>query len=100
MRQTMQFDLNNAFVQVRQEIKGLMNFDGEDDQDDVIYAANKLNSVLRMVHDNYPSWSVEGIREFVLSKNDPLKNLNAKSDKLNHMVRKIQQDIIVHFSCC
>ncbi len=98
MRQTTQFDSNNAFVQVRHEIKGLMDFNGEDSQDDVIYTANKLTSVLRTVHDNYQSWSDEGIREFVLSKNDPLRNIDFKSDKFNHMVRKIQQDIIVQFS--
>ena len=98
MGQSTQFDSNNAFVHVRHAIKGLMDFDGEDSQDDVIYTANKLNSVLRMVHDNHQSWSDEAIREFVLSKNDPLRNLDFKSDKFNHMVRKIQQDMIVKFS--
>ncbi|MDD1623008.1 MAG: hypothetical protein LUQ11_16145 [Methylococcaceae bacterium] len=98
MEQTTKFDSNNAFVQVRNSIKGLMNFDGEDNQDDVIYTANRLNSVLRMVHDNYQSWNYEALREFVLSKNDPLKNINVKSDKFNHTVRKIQQDMIIQFS--
>jgi hypothetical protein len=98
MEQTTKFDSNNAFAQVRNSIKGLMNFDGEDNQDDVIYTANKLNSVLRMVHDNYQSWSDEALREFVLSKNDPLKNINAKSDKFNHIVREIQQNMIINFS--
>ena len=98
MGQTTQFDSNNAFVQVRHEIKGLMNFDGADNQDDVIYTANKLTSVLRTVHDNYQSWNDEGIREFVLGKNDPLRNIDFKSDKFNHMVRKIQQEMIVNFS--
>ena len=98
MGQTTQFDSNNAFVQVRLAIKGLMNFDGEDNQDDVFYAANKLNSVLRIVHDNHQSWNDETIREFVLSKNDPLRYINVKSDEFNYMVRKIQQDMIVKFS--
>lgn len=98
MGQTTQLDSNNAYVQVRHAIKGLMAFDGEDDQDDVIYTANKLASVLRTVHDNHQSWSDEAIREFVLSKHDPLRNFNVKSDQFNHMVRRIQQDMIVKFS--
>lgn len=98
MGQTTQFDANNAFVQVKREIKGLMEFDGADNQDDVIYTANKLSSVLRTVQDNYQSWSDGGLSEFVLDKHDPLRNIDFKSDKFNHMVRKIQQDIIVQFS--
>jgi hypothetical protein len=94
----MQFDSNNAFVQVRNAIKGLMEFDGEDNQDDVIYTVNKLTSVLRKVQDNYQSWSDDALREFVLSKNDPLRHLDFKSDELNDKVREIQQDIIVKFS--
>jgi len=98
MAHTMQFDSNNAFVQVRNAIKGLMEFDGEDNQDDVIYTVNKLTSVLRKVQDNYQSWSDDALREFVLSKNDPLRHLDFKSDELNDKVREIQQDIIVKFS--
>lgn len=98
MGQTMQFELNNAFVQVRHSIKCLMDFDGDDNQDDVVYAVNKLNSVLRMVHDNYQSWSAESIKDFVLNKNDPLRHLNVKSDEFNYLVRNIQQDMIVKFS--
>ncbi len=98
MKQATEFDSNNAFVQVRLAIKGLMAFECEDDEDDVIYAANKLNSVLRMVHDKYPSWNDDAIREFVLTKNDPLRFINVKSDKFSHLVRKIQEDMIVKFS--
>lgn len=98
MEQNAQFDSKNALTQVRQAIRGLMNFECEDNEDDVIYAANKLNSVLRMVHDNYQSWNAESIREFILSKNDPLRNIKVKSDKFNFMVRQIQQEMIVKFS--
>jgi hypothetical protein len=98
MVKTTEFDANNAFVQVRQEIKSLMDFNVADNQDDVMYAANKLISVLRMVQDNYLSWSVECIREFVLDKNDPLRNIDFKSDQFSNSVRMIQQDIIVQFS--
>jgi len=98
MGQTTQFDSNNAFVQVRYAIKGLMAFDGEDNRDDVIYTANKLASVLRILHDNHQSWNDESIREFVLNKNDPLRNITSKSDEFNYMVRKIQQEMIVNFS--
>ncbi len=94
----MQIDSNNAYSQVRQAIQSLMNFNGEDDRDDVLYAANKLNSVLRTVHDNYQSWNDKAIREFVIIKNDPLRYINVKSDKLNQLVRKIQEDMIVQFS--
>ena len=98
MEQTTQCDPNNAFVQVRHAIKDLVNFEGEDYQDDVIYTANKLNSVLRMVHDNYQSWNDEAIKEFVFCKNDPLRHINYKSDQFSHKVRQIQQDMIVKFS--
>lgn len=98
MAQTTEFDSNNAFVQVRLAIKGLRDFGTADNEDDVIYAANKLNSVLRMVHDNYQSWNNEVIREFVIIKNDPLRYINVKSDQFNHMVRKIQEDMIIQFS--
>jgi hypothetical protein len=94
MEQSTQFDANSAFVQVKHEIIGLRDFDGEDNQDDVIYIANKLNTVLRAVLDNYQAWSDAAIREFVLSQNDPLRNLDFMSDELNNMVRKIQHDII------
>ena len=98
MVQAMEFDPNMAYVQVRSEIKSLMSFNAADNQDDVIYTANKLNTVLRMVQDNYQCWSDEGIREFVLDRNDPLRNIDYQSDQFKHMVRMIQQDIIVHFS--
>lgn len=74
-----------------------MNFDGEDNQDDVIYTANKLASVLRTVSDKCYSWSNEAIWEFVFGKNDPLRNIDFKSDKFSYMVRKIQLDIVVQF---
>lgn len=96
--QSAPFDSNYAFAQIRYAIKDLMGFADADDEDDVFYTANKLNSVLRMVHDNYQSWNVEAIREFVLSKHDPLKHLNAKSEKFNHLVRSIQHEMIVKFS--
>lgn len=98
MEQSTQFDSNNAFAHVKHAIKSLMDFDGEDNKDDVIYTANKLAAVLRMVYDNYQSWSDEAIREFVLSKNDPLRHLDFKSEQLNHQVRMIQQDMIIKFS--
>lgn len=96
--QTTSHDSNYAFTQVRHAIKDLLCFVDEDNEDDVIYTANKLNSVLRKVHDNYQSWNVETIREFVLTKHDPLRNLKAKSDKFNHLVRNIQHEMIVNFS--
>ncbi len=98
MGQTTQFDANDAFVQVRQQIQGLMSFNAEDYQDDVIYTVNKLVTVLRMVQDNYQSWSEEWIREFVLSQHDPLRNIDYKSDTFMDKVRKIQQEIIGQFS--
>ena len=98
MEQTLQIDSNNAFYQVRHAIQGLIDFNGEDDRDDVLYAANKLNTVLRMLHDNYHSWSNEAIREFVVIKNDPLRYINVKSDQLNQIVRSIQEDMILRFS--
>jgi hypothetical protein len=98
MGQTTQFDSNTAFIQVKHAILDLINFNGEDFQDDVIYTANKLNSVLRMIQDNYQSWNDEAIREFVLSKHDPLRHINYKSDQFSHKVRQIQQEMIVKFS--
>lgn len=98
MRQTLPLDSNNAIAQVKYAIKDLMNFNCEEDEDDVIYAANKLNAVLRIVHDNYGIWNDETIQEFVMSQHDPLRHLSVKSEKLHHMVRNIQQDIIVKFS--
>lgn len=98
MRQTSPLDSNNAVAQVKCAIKDLTHLDYDDNEDDVIYTANKLNSVLRMVHDNHQAWNDEAIREFVLSQHDPLKHIPVKSDKLHHMVRHIQHDIIVKFS--
>lgn len=98
MSQTRPLDSNNAIAQVKYAIKGLMNLDYEDDEDDVIYTANKLNSVLRIVHDNYETWNDETIREFVLRQHDPLRHISLKSDQLHHMVRDIQHDIIGKFS--
>jgi hypothetical protein len=98
MKQTIQFDANNAFVQVRQQIQGLMSFNAEDYQDDVIYTVNRLVTVLRMVQDNYQTWSSEWIKELVLSKHDPLRNIDYKSDTFMDKVRKIQQEIIGQFS--
>ncbi|MGY6277432.1 hypothetical protein [Methylomonas sp. MgM2] len=98
MEQTAQSDSNNAFFEVKRAIKGLKEFEVQDQEDDVIYAANKLNSVLRAVHDNYRSWNNEFIREFVLSKNDPLRYIDVKSDQFNRMVRQIQEDMIFKFS--
>lgn len=93
-------DSNNAFTQIRHAIKDLMGFADQENEDDVFYTANKLNSVLRMLHDNYQSWNVESIREFVLSKHDPLRHLNAnaKSDTFSHRVRTIQHEMIAKFS--
>ncbi|TCV82611.1 hypothetical protein EDE11_11241 [Methylomonas methanica] len=98
MAQSTLLDSNNALAQVKCAIKGLMHSEYEDNEDDVVYAANKLNSVLRMVHDNYQSWNDEAIREFVLSQHDPLRHLRVKSDKFHITVRNIQHDIIVKFS--
>lgn len=98
MQQTTQIDSTNAYSKVRHAIQGLIEFDGEDDRDDILYAAYKLNSVLRTVHDNYLSWNKETIKEFVLSQHDPLRYIKVKSDKLNNMVRSIQENMIVQFS--
>ena len=94
----MQFDSNNAYSQVRQAIQGLIDFNVEDDRDDVLYAAYRLIAVLQTVHDNCQSWNDKAIREFVIIKNDPLKYINVKSDQLNNTVRNIQEDMIVQFS--
>ena len=88
----------NAYSKVRHAIQGLIEFEGEDDRDDVLYAANKLNSVLRRVQDDYLSWNKETLKEFVLNQHDPLRYIKVKSDKLNHIVRMIQEDMIVQFS--
>ncbi|QPK63404.1 hypothetical protein IVG45_21825 [Methylomonas sp. LL1] len=98
MVQTKPFDSNNSLLQIKCAIKDLRNFDGVDDEDDVIYAANRLNAVLRMIDDNHSSWNNDAIRDLVLSKHDPLKNITVKSDEFNHRVRKIQQDMIAQFS--
>jgi hypothetical protein len=98
VRQATPSDANNALAQVKYAIKGLMHSDYDDNEDDVIYTANKLNAVLRMVHDNHQTWNDEAIREFVMRQHDPLRHIPVKSEKLHHMVRHIQQDIIVKFS--
>jgi len=98
MGQATQIDANFAFAQVRQQIQGLMSFNAEDYQDDVIYTVNKLVTVLRMVQDNYQSWSKDWLREIVLCQHDPLRNIDYKSDTFMDRVRKIQQDIIMQFS--
>jgi hypothetical protein len=98
MGQTTQFDSNNAYSQVRKAIQGLIDFNVEDDQDDVLYAANKLITVLRKVHDNDQSWSNEAVREFVIIKNDPLRYIHVRSDQFNQLVRTIQEDMIIQFS--
>lgn len=99
MGQTTEFDSNEVLAQIKLAIKGLKDFQAETDEDDVYYAANKLNSVLRAVHDNRHTWNGAAIREFVLSKNDPLRYINVKSDQFDRMVRKIQEEMIVKFSC-
>jgi hypothetical protein len=99
MGQTPEFDSNDALAQIKLAIKSLKDLQAENDEDDVYYAANKLNSVLRAVHDNYHSWNADAIREFVLSKNDPLRFINVKSDQFDRMVRNIQEEMIVKFSC-
>jgi hypothetical protein len=91
-------DADKAYVEVKTEIKGLLSFADEYDQDDVMYTVNKLATVLRTVLDNYQNWGGNAIREFVLGKHDPLKNIDVKSDKFAHRVRSIQQDIILQFS--
>jgi len=98
MQQTTQIDSTTAYSKVRSAIQGLIEFDGDDDRDDVLYAANKLNSVLRALHDNYLSWNKETIKEFVLSQHDPLRYIKIKSDELSYMVRSIQENMIVQFS--
>ncbi|MGR8930240.1 MAG: hypothetical protein ACU836_06325 [Gammaproteobacteria bacterium] len=92
------YDQNNTYMEVKQAIKGLRHFDNLDNEDDIIYAINKLNSVLRMVHDNCQSWTNEAIRDFVLKKNDPLRYICVNSDTFNDLVRKIQEDMIVKYS--
>lgn len=98
MGQTTEFDLNDALAQIKLAIKSLKDFQAENDEDDVFYAANKLNAVLRTVHDNYRFWNGDAIREFVLSKNDPLRYISVKSDHFDRTVRNIQEEMIVKFS--
>lgn len=98
MKQSIEFDSNNAFTQVRSAIAELMTFTFADREDDMLYAVNKLKSVLRSVHDNYQSWNRDTIREFVLSKNDPLRFVDLNSDQFNARVRNIQHDMITKFS--
>ncbi len=98
MKQTKPLDSDNAYSQVRRKIQGLFEFKGEDDRDDVLYAANKLNSVLRTVHENYLSWGRDAIKEFVLNQHDPLRYIKVKSDQFNRLVRTIQEEMIVEFS--
>lgn len=98
MKQTTQIDSNNAYSQVRQAIQSLIDFNVEDDRDDVLYAANRLITVLRKVQDNYQSWNKDAIKEFVIIKNDPLRYINVRSDEFHRMVRKIQEDMVVQFS--
>ncbi len=99
MGQATEFDPNNALTQVKRAIKDLMTLDTEDDQDDVHYAANKLNAVLRTLNDNAACWNPDAIREFVLRQHDPLRHLNVKSVQFDRLVRQIQEDMIVKFSC-
>ncbi len=96
--QTTQIDSNNAYSQVRQSIQGLMDSNVEDDRDDVLYAAYRLIAVLQTVHDNCQSWNDKAIREFVIIKNNPLRYIKVKSDQFSHMVRSIQEDMIIQFS--
>lgn len=98
MQQTTQIDSTNAYSKVRQEIQGLMDSNVGDDRDDVLYAAYRLIAVLQTVHDNCQSWNNKAIREFVIIKNDPLRYINVKSNQFSHMVRKIQENMIVQFS--
>jgi hypothetical protein len=44
------------------------------------------------------SWNKNTIKEFVLSQHDPLRYIKVKSDKLDHMVRTRQEDMVVQFS--
>lgn len=99
MEQIKEFDPNEALAQIKLAIKSLKDFQAETDEDDVYYATNKLNSVLREVHDNHRFWDSASIREFVLSKNDPLKYIKVKSDQFDRMVREIQETMIIKFSC-
>jgi len=58
--QSAPFDSNNAFAQIKYAIKDLMGFVDQDNEDDVHYTANKLNSVLRTLHDNYQALNRPG----------------------------------------
>ena len=66
----------------------------------VIDVVNKLTTVSRMVYENFQSWNDEGIRDFVLSQHDPLKNIDFKSETFSDRVRRIQEQIILEFSWC
>ncbi len=98
MLQPKQLDSTNAYSKVRQAIHGLIDFDFEDDRDDVLYAAYRLIAVLQTVHDNCQSWNDKAIREFVIIKNDPLRYIKVKSDRFNNTVREIQEEMVVQFS--
>ncbi len=98
MLQTKQLDSTNAYSKVRQAIQVLIDYNFEDDRDDVLYAAYRLIAVLQTVHDNCLSWNDKAIREFVIIKNDPLRYINVKSDQFNQLVRSIQEDMITQFS--
>lgn len=89
-------ELNTTYTQVKQSIIGLKEISKDDD--DIHYIANRLNSVLQTVYDQYPAWNLESINEFVLSKHDPLRHISKKSDQLNNLVRKIQHDIVTQFA--
>lgn len=91
-------DTNTAYVEVKQAIIDLKCFKGEENEDDVFYAANKLNSVLRIIYDNYQNWSRDSLRHFVLRQHDPLKNIKVKSELFSYLVRSIQFAMILKFS--
>lgn len=98
MEQTTTFEPNTVLLQLQYAIRELRHFDGIDDEDDVIYTTNRLNAVLRMIHDNHRTWHQDVVRDVVLRKHDPLKNISAKSHAFSDRVRKIQQDMISQFT--
>jgi hypothetical protein len=89
-------DLHTPYSEVKQAINGLRSLSKDDD--DIAYIANKLNTVLQSVYENACSWNGELIYEFVLTQHDPLKNLSKIPEHLNHLVRQIQNDIVIKFS--
>lgn len=91
-------DTNTAYVEVKQAIIGLKDFNGAENEDDVFYAANKLNAVLRIVYDNYQMWNRDSISDLVLKQHDPLKYISVKSEAFNYLVRTIQHTMIIKFS--